>query len=167
MYKYCPYDGELLGRGGTQFDGLPACPKCNFVDYQNARACVVILFNKGKMILLARRGVEPAKGQWDIPGGFVNPNESAEEAVVREALEETNLRVGIKEYLGSIPDVYGFRKTPTLNLCYLVEIIEGELRANSDVAALEWFLIDKIPEQMAFRHHTVAIQLLKEKLEGD
>lgn len=145
-------------------DARPTCPKCGFTDYQNPKACVAILITKGKRVLLARRGVEPARGQWDIPGGFVDMGESAEEAVVREAFEETTLRVRVKEYLGSVPDVYGPRETPTLTLCFIVEVLGGQPKPKSDVESLVWFPFDQLPEKTAFAHQQRVIQLLKEKL---
>jgi ADP-ribose pyrophosphatase YjhB (NUDIX family) len=164
-YQYCPYDGERLMINESANEGRPTCPKCGFTDYQNPVACVAILITQGKKILLARRGIEPAKGQWDIPGGFVDSGESAEETVIREASEETTLRVRIKEYLGSVPDVYGPRQKPTANLCFLVEILEGEPNPKSDVESLEWFSLDQLPEKMAFAHQRRVIQLLKKKLQ--
>jgi len=137
-YRYCPYDGERLIVNDGASAGRGACPKCGFTDYQNPKACVAILITKGSEILLARRAIEPAKGQWDIPGGFVEAGESTEDAVIREALEETSLRIRVKQYLGSVPDVYGPRQVPTVNLCFLAEVLEGEPKPKSDVDALVW-----------------------------
>lgn len=163
-YSYCPYDGERLIINDYIPEDRPKCLKCGFIDYQNPKACVVILITQGSKILLARRGIEPAKGEWDIPGGFVDSRESAEDAVIREALEETNLHIQVKEYLGSVPDVYGPRQTPTINLCYLVEVLKGDIQPKSDVESLVWFSLDEIPQKMAFKHQKRVIQLLKEKL---
>jgi len=113
---------------------------------------VAILILNERSVLLARRAVEPAKGVWDIPGGFIDARESAEQAVVREALEETALHIRVAAYLGSLPDVYGDRAAPTLNFCFLAEIVSGDLRAQSDVAELQWVDIDHLPDQMAFAH---------------
>lgn len=140
------------------------CPTCGFVDYQNPKTCVVILITQGHKILLARRGIEPAKGEWDIPGGFVDRGESAEEAVLREALEETSLHVRVKEYIGSVPDVYGPRETPTVNLCFLVEILDGQPSPRSDVESLVWFSLDQLPRKMTFAHQYHVMRLLKERL---
>lgn len=163
-FQYCPYHGERLEAKGATNEGRPACPECGFIDYQNPKACVAILITQGTKVLLARRGVEPAKGQWDIPGGFVNAGESVEAAVIREALEETTLRVCIKEYLGSVPDVYGPRRTPTENLCFLVDVVKGEPKAKSDVESLEWVSLDKLPKNMAFAHQRRVLELLRKKL---
>src|SRR6266849_8161058 len=101
-YQYCPYDGTRLDAGDA-CGSRPRCARCGFVDYQNPRPCVTILILEERRVLLARRAVEPAKGMWDIPGGFIETGESAEEAVVREALEETVLHVRVTAYLGSLP----------------------------------------------------------------
>jgi len=165
-YKYCPYDGEPLRRDPKAGDSRPECSKCGFVDYQNPKPCVAILIVRDDKLLLARRRWEPAKGEWDIPGGFVDRGESAEEAVAREACEETTLRVRVTEYLGSVPDVYGSRQAPTISLCFLVEILAGEPKARSDVEKLEWFSLDELPGKMAFAHQEDVFELLKERMQG-
>ena len=164
LYSHCPYDGEKLVDNANDSAGHGRCPRCGFVDYQNPKVCVAILILRGAEVLLARRGVEPAKGEWDIPGGFVEAGESAAEAVVREALEETTLHIRIREYLGSIPDHYGVRRTPTLNLCYLVEVVGGTPQPKSDVESLAWFGLDDLPPKLAFAHQARAIQMVKERL---
>ncbi len=163
-YQHCPYDGSPMIPRTGEAEGRSKCPTCGFVDYQNPKPCVNILITEGNKLLLARRAFEPAKGEWDIPGGFIESGESAEEAVVREAYEETMLRVQVAEYLGSIPDVYGPRRIPTLNFCYLVEVISGEPRAQDDVESLTWVPLDRLPAKLAFEHQTQVLELLKQKL---
>jgi ADP-ribose pyrophosphatase YjhB (NUDIX family) len=163
-FQYCPYDGESLVANTPAIEGRSSCPRCDFVDYQNPKPCVNILIIKGDRLLLARRRDEPAKGEWDIPGGFIEARESAEEAAVREALEETTLHVRVTEYLGSVPDAYGARQIPTLNFCYLVEVLSGEPRAQSDVESLAWFSLDNLPDKLAFEHQTRVIAMLRQKL---
>jgi ADP-ribose pyrophosphatase YjhB (NUDIX family) len=159
-YLYCPYDGERLG-----FDeGRPKCERCGFIDYQNPKPAVAILITRGSQLLLALRGIEPAKGMWDIPGGFIETGESAEEAVVRETLEETALHVRVVDFLGSVPDVYGDRNEPTLNLCFMAKVLGGDLRAQSDVESLAWFTPDHLPERMAFSHQFQMLQRYRERI---
>lgn len=148
-FTHCPYDGELLAADSRS--SVPTCPRCGFAAYANPKACVAILVVRDDQVLLARRGIEPAKGQWDIPGGFVEANESAEAAVLREAREELQVAVQIKYFVSSLPDRYGSRGEPTLTLGFVVNVVSGEPRAASDVAELRWFPFDKLP-QMAFEH---------------
>lgn len=132
--------------------------------YRNSAACVAVLILRNGRVLLARRGVEPAKGQWDTVGGFVDENESAEEAVARETLEETGLQVNQIEYLGSVPDQYGINGKPILHLCFAVNVVGGGPVAKSDVASLVWFPIDELPVAMAFPNQSKVLALLKNKL---
>ncbi len=67
LYRHCPYDGDRLGL----HDGRAACGRCGFIDYHNPKPAVAILITLDGQLLLARRGIEPAKGMWDIPGGFI------------------------------------------------------------------------------------------------
>jgi NADH pyrophosphatase NudC (nudix superfamily) len=163
-YQFCPYDGSSLVPGNTAPPVRPACPRCGFVEYRNAVACATFFILQGGRVLLARRGVSPAKGEWDILGGFVDENESIEEAVRRETREEIGLAVESVEYLGSIPDVYGPRRNPVINLYFLVQTEEGDPVAASDVASVEWFALDALPQQMAFPNQKRAFDLLLQRL---
>lgn len=165
-YHHCPYDGQPLEEKYVSERMLGVCPRCGFVDYQNPKPCVAVMVVREGKILLALRGIEPAKGKWDIPGGFIEPGESAEQAAVREIFEETSLRVRIRAFLGSISDVYGERREPTLNLCFIAEILEGEPRPRSDVAKLAWFCPDQAPAAMAFDHQHRVLEWAVRSMKG-
>jgi ADP-ribose pyrophosphatase YjhB (NUDIX family) len=128
----------------------------------NPKPCVAVIISQGEKILLARRASEPAKGMWDLVGGFVDVEESVEDAVIRETKEETGLDVTVTKYLGSIPDVYGETNIATLNFCYWVQVKKGSPKTASDVSELKWFLKNEIPENMAFAHQAKAIELFKQ-----
>ncbi|NQU21118.1 MAG: NUDIX domain-containing protein [Candidatus Nealsonbacteria bacterium] len=147
-FNYCPYDRAAL----QKLDAATAqCSECGFVDYGNPKPCVAVVIRRGGQILLGRRGVEPAKGKWDFLGGFIEANETAEQAVVREIREETGIEVRVVEYLGSFPDVYGPRCDPTLNLCFAAEPTTSHVaEASSDVAQLKWFDLDEAAGKLAF-----------------
>lgn len=155
-FLYCPYDGTALESDRTHPDGKDlTCRMCSFVDYGNPKPCVAVLIERKARLLLGRRGVDPAKGTWDIPGGFVEPGESAEETVAREVLEETGLHLSEITYLGSIADTYAEasgRRVPTLNLCFAATPSDGPARAASDVDELCWFPPDALPDALAFSH---------------
>jgi len=122
VFKYCP----KCGAAAMQVVGpkLLRCEACGFELYLNPAAAVagVIVDGKGRMVVLVR-GNEPGKGQWDLPGGFVGPGDTAEEAIRREVREEIGLEVTVTRYLGSWPNVYeyggiGYR---TLDLGFVCE----------------------------------------------
>lgn len=159
-YRFCLYDA------GPPRGSPPTCDRCGFIDYHNPKPGVAILVADGRRVLLARRAVEPAKGAWDIPGGFVEAGESAEDAVVREARKEMSVDVRVAGYLGTAPDVYGDRGVPTLTLCYLVEVVGGKPKARDDVASLEWVDLDAPPERMAFAHQPRVLGWVRERVAG-
>lgn len=88
---------------------LLRCEACGFELFMNPAAAVagVIVDGRGRMVVLVR-GKEPGKGLWDLPGGFVDPGETAEEALAREIREEVDLKVTAMRYLGSWPNVYEY-----------------------------------------------------------
>lgn len=106
MFKYCP----LCGKAGIYFAGPKElrCRYCSFTYFHNvAAASVAILEFDGKIILL-KRAREPRKGKLDLPGGFAEPGETAEEGVRREVMEELKLDLHTIRYLGSRPNVYEY-----------------------------------------------------------
>lgn len=142
------------------------CPDCDFVFYLNPAPCVIILIaNQKQQILWTVRGIEPGKGQYDLPGGFIEPGETAEQAVIREAKEELSVDVKIIKYLDNIPDIYGILEEPTLNFIYLVEVASGQLQAQDDVSRLEWIDLDKLPSPIAFKNATIALEKYKQSEE--
>lgn len=111
-FEHCP----RCGLGTLLFDGKSrfACESCGFVFYHNtAAACGAILTlgsSTGRdLILLLRRGRDPARGKLDFPGGFIDPGESAEAALTREIREEIGLDAENLRYFCSAPNQYYFR----------------------------------------------------------
>lgn len=157
-FEYCPFDGSVLSQqAGTR---LPVCPDCGFIDYGNPKPCVAVLIERDDGILLARRGVDPAKGKWDIPGGFIDAGETSEQAVIREIREETGLELTDIRYVMSLADIYAPRGEPTLNLCYFAKAVNWPPRADSDVAELQLVSADALPswEEFAFAHQRLIIE---------
>lgn len=118
--------------------------------YKNSAPTASMLIVKNDKVLLARRNVEPFKGEYDVVGGFLKYGEDPTAGVRRETEEETGLTVRIIKMLGVYMDTYGKGGKRTLNFYYVGEIVSGRIKAKDDVAALEWFPIDK-PPRPAFR----------------
>ena len=122
-------------------------------------------------VLLVKRGIEPFKGCWDIPGGFMEPHETPEQAAARELLEETGLTIANLQYLTALPDTYG--PTPadghepdfTLNIYFIATVAGGTLTASDDAAEARWFALDELPteEQIAFVHERTVMRILSER----
>ena len=165
IFRYCP----VCGKEGFTMNNVKSkrCDGCGFVLYFNAiSATVAVIMNDKEEILVARRAKEPAKGTLDLPGGFADSMETAEEAVAREVLEESGMRVTGVKYLFSLPNKYiysGFEEH-TLDMFFLCRTEPGDTPvANDDVEELEWIPLDDLdPELFGLQSIRKGVELLKE-----
>src|SRR5205814_6357107 len=119
---------------------------CGLVMYENpAPTAGAIVNDREGRIMLVRRAIEPFKGKWDVPGGFIKPGEDGEDAVRRELQEELGVEVLVGVAAEVIADTYGAGGVPTLNIFCLVRIASGEPTPASDVAEIAWFGADELP----------------------
>lgn len=107
LFKFCPKCGSQLI--DTHDNTAIKCKACHFVYYFNASgAVIVVLVNEKSELLVTERAYEPFKGKLDLPGGFITPGESAEEALIREVKEELNIDIYDLEYCFTLPNKYPF-----------------------------------------------------------
>lgn len=139
QFEYCPVCGAraFVERN----EKAKRCEACGFVYYFNPSAAVACFIrNERDELLLVRRKKDPAKGTLDLPGGFVDMFETAEEAVCREVREETGLEVIHSRYLFSLPNLYlysGFM-VHTLDLFFECKVRNfDEAIADDDAAAIQ------------------------------
>lgn len=162
-YNFCPKCGKAI----DQSTNPPYCSYCDIKYYRNAKPGASVLPVKDGKVLLARRGKDPHKGSLDIIGGFMEEDELPEEAAIREAKEETGLDVNITSLLGIYVDRYGEDGDYTLNLHYVAEIIDGEIRPMDDVESLEWFDINNPPlDDVVFQNAKDGLRDLREWYKG-
>lgn len=164
MFKYCPVCGS------SQFETnnfkSKHCLACGFTYYFNpSSATVAVIVNKSQEILVATRANEPAKGTFDLPGGFVDMGETAEAAVAREVNEETGLSVENVSYLFSIPNLYlysGFH-VETTDLFFLCEVGDTfDFEAKDDVSELKFIPISDVnPEDFGLLSIREGIKRIK------
>ena len=76
------------------------CPNCKTIHYQNPKPTATLICIKKNEILLVKRAFAPAKGEWSLPGGFIELGETPEDAAKRELKEETNLNGEVVKLLG-------------------------------------------------------------------
>src|SRR6267154_2203514 len=116
--------------------------------------CVVFGFDEGELkVLLIERGLEPFKGRWALPGGFVRVDETLDDAARRELDEEAGLKNVFLEQLYTFGEVERDPRERVVSVAYyaLVKLSEHEARAATDAANANWFVASKVPK-LAFDH---------------
>lgn len=165
LFKFCPKCGCS---DFTENDfKSKRCGRCGFVYYFNPLAATVaIITNEKGEILVATRSKEPAKGTLDLPGGFCDSFETAEEGVAREVLEETGLKVTEAKYLFTIPNRYYYSgmELHTMDMFFRCSVeAECVTEANDDVAELRWINICELDSrQFGLESISKSIELFKE-----
>lgn len=144
-FKTCPVCGGHLQP--TSEKSLE-CQDCGFEYFINASAAyVALIYDDEGRLLTVRRKREPALGTLDLPGGFADMDETAEDGVKREVLEETNLTVTATEYLFSQPNRYLYSgiDIPTLDLFFRCSVADtSKASAADDAAEILWIKPEEI-----------------------
>jgi mutator protein MutT len=136
LFQFCPKCGsahfEVRNAKAKQ------CADCGFVYYFNpSSATVALILNEQNQLLVCRRAKDPQKGTLDLPGGFIDMDETGEEGVAREVKEETGLVVEQAQYLFSLPNLYPYKGflVHTLDMFFLCKVKHTEqIQAMDDVS---------------------------------
>jgi 8-oxo-dGTP diphosphatase len=113
-------------------------------EYKNPTPTVDVILERESKILMVRRKKDPYKDHLALPGGFVNEGETVEEAMKREAMEETSLEVHPLEILGVYSDPKRDPRKHIVTVVFVGIIVSGDLRANDDAAGIEWIQLGSI-----------------------
>src|SRR5437016_9436748 len=135
--------------------------------YQYPRAaltvdCVVFGYDAGELkVLLIQRGLEPFKGKWAFPGGFVRVDETLDDAARRELAEEAGLKDVFLEQLYSFGDLDRDPRERVVSVAYyaLVKLSDHRAKAATDAANAEWFPVSELPK-LAFDHADIVATAL-------
>lgn len=139
-----------------------ACARCGAaVAQRNPFATVdIVLHRAGQGVLLIERRNPPCG--WALPGGFIDCGESAEQAAVREAREETGLAVRLTGLLGVYSDPDRDPRFHTLSVAYTAECEAGAIPcAGDDAKNARFFPLDALPADMAFDHRRIVHDFAK------
>lgn len=149
-FQYCP----RCGSPHFEKDSVKSrhCLDCGLEYFMNASSANVALILNGRgELLVERRKKAPAQGMLDLPGGFADIGETAEEGVCREVKEETGMTVTRADYLFSLPNRYEYSGIiiPTLDLFFLCTVEDTSMLAAADDAAeVMWIPCDEIRPEL-------------------
>jgi 8-oxo-dGTP diphosphatase len=151
-HTFCPRCGAVMEMAKVAGRVREVCPSCGFILYHNPVPGAGVLVEIDEGIVLVQRGQPPFVGWWALPSGYIEADESVEQAAVRECKEETGLDIELLELFG----VYSFPEGPVQSgivIFYRARPVGGELEAGDDAQDVEVFYPDALPEKLAFRTH--------------
>lgn len=155
LFTYCPRCGQ---QHITFAEGKALhCSDCDFIFYINpAPTSTALLRNTQGQLLMVRRARDPQKGMWDLPGGFIDNNETVEQALQRELQEEVGVTADTLNYFGSWVNTYVYKDVPymTLDLIFIADLSpdkEPRVADTHEITELQWFDPQQIViEEVAF-----------------
>ena len=165
-FEFCPRCGSK--QFNINDERSRHCSDCNLTYYANASAstAAIITNSKGE-VLLTTRAFNPAKGMLDLPGGFVDMNETAEEAIIRELKEELNINIQNPKYLFSLPNEYEFSgiTVHTLDIFFKIEIDDNTIiKTDDDVASAQFYDLNNVNiENIGLQSIKTAIEKFRTK----
>ena len=141
--NFCAVCGRALTERRLSGRMRPYCAACQQPVYFDPKVAVVVFIERGGRVLLIRRAVDPGKGLWALPAGFVDHDEAPEAAAIRETLEETGLKVRIKKLLAVYPK--RDQGLADIIIAYSATALSGAAQAGDDAAEVGWFARDNLP----------------------
>lgn len=154
--RFCPLCGAPLAPEPVPPDQREqqVCSRCRFVFYLSPKVVGATLPEQDGAVLLTRRSINPGRGLWTFPGGFVDFGESAPAAAIRETREETGLEVE----LTGLHNVYSYSDAPVI-VVYTARVVGGRLTTCQENDALEWVEPEAVPwDALAFQSTREALR---------
>ena len=143
-FKFCPRCATSLEDPGN--DSGARCPNCDKTWYHNAAptaGCVIVRDGKA---LITKRGRPPEKGRFDIPGGFLEPDEDPVSGLEREVDEELGMTIEVSfdDFVHAVPHKYGEDGDWTLAMGFIVRQSSGEPEPADDVEEVRWVSLEDL-----------------------
>lgn len=143
-FRFCPNCGTELDP--TANDSGAHCPNCDKTWYHNAAPTAGVVIVRDGKALITKRARDPEKGRYDIPGGFLDPDEDPISGLHREVDEELGMKVeiGYDDLIQAVPHRYGDDGDWTLAIGFIARRSSGEPVAADDVAEIRWVTIEEL-----------------------
>ncbi len=161
--KFCVKCGTRLEIKKDRENKVRAiCPNCGYIIYLNpipAAACLII--NNKNEVLIIKRKFEPKPGEWALPSGYIEIDQTPEEAAVAEMKEETGLDGKVEQFLDYYTG-YSPIYERVISFGFLMKIVGGKLQAGDDAEDAKFVSFDELPD-LAFDSHKHYIKLYQNR----
>lgn len=145
--RFCIKCGSTLRRRAVRGQRRSVCTSCGHVHFDDPKVAVGVVAERSGRILLVQRDLNPHRGEWSFPSGYVDAGESLEDAAVREAREETDVDIRIQRLLGA----YSAPGERVIFIAYAARVIRGRINVGDECQDVRYFPIDRLP-RLAFTH---------------
>jgi ADP-ribose pyrophosphatase YjhB (NUDIX family) len=155
--KFCSQCGSPVEIRIPEGDTRPraVCPACAEIHYVNPKMVLGTIPAWGDQVLLCRRAIEPRRGLWTLPAGFMEINESTAQGAMRETMEEAGARVT----LGNIFSVFDIPHVDQVHIFYLATLQDLNYAAGPESLEVRLFREEEIPwDSIAFRTITATLK---------
>lgn len=149
-YKYCPNCKTELKRKPQDNVFRLCCLHCGFIFWNNPTPTVSVVIYKDGEVLMLKRAKEPFRGYWVLPGGYINVEETPEEAAIREAKEEVNVEISLEKLIGA----YRIDDDPrgiNIDIIYSAQS-KGSIALSPEDSEFKYYKPNSLPELIAYKH---------------
>ncbi len=157
-FAFCPRCGSPMRTQRVADKPRRVCSSCRYVYFTDPKVGVGVAVVEDGRLLLVKRAMNPERGKWSLPAGFVDQGEDPKETAAREALEETGLVVTITDVLDVFHNPPGAGGASVFIL-YRAQVTGGRLLAGDDAADAGFFALGQLPE-LAFASTKAAVARL-------
>lgn len=155
QFKFCPSCRSPLTERVIDDKKRLACTHCTFVYWNNPLpVAAAVVPHKSGGIVLVKRGVEPRKGSWCLPAGFMEVGETPEQGAARESGEEAKIEIEVEHLIHT----FAPPNTPQVLMFFVAKEIDQLPSPGSDATEARVFQLDELPEDIAFSSHVEAIK---------
>lgn len=165
-FKFCPRCAGRVKPSSEHGKERYCCTLCHYVVYRNPVPTASALFIKEGDIFLVKRAIDPKKGFWDLPGGFIEEGEHPEDGLRREIREELGVEITIGKFFDIVMDWYEFQrdKFSTLNLYYFATLKKVKITPGDDISEATWFSLKNPPKNLSSKNNRIILTKLKKLL---
>ena len=137
------------------------CPECGYVHFVDPKVAAVVFIEQDDRVLLVRRAMNPERGKWALPAGYIDDGEDPREAAIREVSEETGLTVEITRLIDvqSGTDLHG----ASIVITYAGRVLEGVAHPLDDADAVLWVAVGDLLPDLAFESTRFMLETWKKR----